>query len=151
MNYRKMFVVLMALLTLVLAACSTGTGSDTGSEAGSSSGEIKGYDDLVGALRDAGSSVESAEELEQPFFTVKGKVIRVDGADVQVFEYSDEAAMGAEASQISPDGTSVGTSMMMWVEPPHFWAKGRLIVLYVGSDAGVIENLSGVLGDPIGS
>ena len=39
--------------------------------------------------------------------------------------------------------------MVTWVDTQHFWADGRLIVLYVGNDAQVIELLRGALGDPL--
>jgi hypothetical protein len=52
---------------------------------------------------------------------------------------------------VSPDGSSIGTSMVTWVDQPNFWARDRLIVLYVGKDAGTIDLLSEVLGEPITS
>jgi hypothetical protein len=36
--------------------------------------------------------------------------------------------------------------MVTWVAAPHFYKGGRLIVLYVGEDGGVIEVLDQVLG-----
>jgi hypothetical protein len=107
---------------------------------------------LIDALRATGAQVQVADqELEQPFFTPQAQVIRIEGYDgeVQVFEYADDAARQAESSQISPDGSSIGTMMVTWVDQPHFWAKGRLIVLYVGSDAEMEALLTGLLGEPI--
>ena len=96
-----------------------------------------------------GATVEPTGELEQAFFSVNGRTVRIDGADVQVFEYVDEASRLAESSLIAPDGGSIGTTMVTWVDQPTFWAKGRLIVLYIGREAAGIEKLSGLLGDPI--
>jgi hypothetical protein len=107
------------------------------------------YDDLKGALEAGGATIEPTGELEQAFFSVNGRTARIDGADVQVFEYADEASRLAESSLIAPDGGSIGTTMVTWVDQPTFWAKGRLIVLYVGREAAVIENLGRVLGDPL--
>lgn len=53
------------------------------------------------------------------------------------FEYESTEAMEAETAQVVPDGGSVGTNMMMWVEAPHFFKSGRVLVLYVGEDSGV--------------
>ena len=39
--------------------------------------------------------------------------------------------------------------MITWVDQPNFWAEGRVIVLYVGQDANIINLLTSVLGDPI--
>jgi hypothetical protein len=93
-------------------------------------GPVTGYVSLIDNLRAAGATVEPAGEVSQPFFSVKGQVITVNGGDVQVFEYADAAAADAEAALVSPDGGSVGTSMMSWVAAPHFFKTGKLIVLY---------------------
>jgi hypothetical protein len=29
--------------------------------------------------------------------------------------------MEADATQVAPDGSSIGTTMVTWVEPPHFF------------------------------
>ena len=101
---------------------------------------------LIDALRADGVTVRSGGAVEQPFFTVPGRFIRVRGEDVQVFDYPDEAAAKREAALISPDGGTVGGSAMMWAAPPHFYCKGRLVVLYVGSDSSARSSLESVLG-----
>jgi hypothetical protein len=70
----------------------------------------------------------------------------VNGEDVQVFEYSDQSTTEAEAALISPDGSSIGTSLPFWVAPPHFYKAGRIIVLYVGESKAVTDVLESVLG-----
>ena len=42
--------------------------------------------------------------------------------------------------------SAVGTSVPMWVAPPHFYKSGRLIVLYVGQSSPVIIALERALG-----
>ncbi len=84
--------------------------------------------------------------MTQPFFSVNGRVIVVNGGDVQVFEYADAAAAEAERALVSPDGSSVGTSMVGWIAPPHFYKAGRLIVQYVGDSTDAIDVLEAVLG-----
>lgn len=111
--------------------------------------EIGGYVELIDSLRAAGATVEPAGEVDQPFFEVTGQLIRVNEADVQVFEFADEATRQAVSETIPPDPTSIGTTMITWVDQPNFWAKGRVIVLYIGQDADIINLLTSVLGDPI--
>jgi hypothetical protein len=36
--------------------------------------------------------------------------------------------------------------MITWIEPPHFFRKERVLVLYIGSDATVLKALHDVLG-----
>lgn len=104
---------------------------------------------LIAALRQAGATVEEAGEIEQEFFSVAGRVLRVNGAEVQVFEYADTAARQAESDGIDPGASSIGTTMVTWVDQPTFWAADRLIVLYVGAQADVQARLSAALGDPV--
>lgn len=107
---------------------------------------IGGHVELVDALRATGATVEPSESVTQAFFTPEGNIIKVDGADVQVFEYESVEAMENEASQVAPDGGSIGTTMVTWVDTPHFYKAGRLIVLYIGSDEAVTDLLEQVLG-----
>src|SRR5687767_7416303 len=101
---------------------------------------------FIAALEALGATVETGEPISQAFFTPEGSVIKVNGADVQVFEYESAEAMENEASQVAPDGGSIGTTMVTWVDPPHFYKAGRIIVLYVGSDEVVLELLEKILG-----
>jgi hypothetical protein len=131
----------LLLLAILVVACGSQTPADS-----SHGGPVTDYVSLVDALRAQGATVEPSGDVSQPFFTVEGQVIRVDSQDVQVFEYADEAAADAEAELVAPDGSSVGTSMVSWVAPPHFYKVGRLVVLYVGDDATTIDLLEAVLG-----
>lgn len=106
-------------------------------------------DTLVDHLEAAGATVERVGTLSQPFFTPEGQVINVNSQDVQVFEYENKSDAGVEADLVSPDGSSVGTSMMSWLATPHFYTSGKLVVLYVGDQNDTIELLNGVLGPQI--
>jgi hypothetical protein len=101
---------------------------------------------LIAALQGAGATVETGDTVIQDFFTPEGGMLKVNGADVQVFEYESTEAMEGEASQVAPDGGSVGTSMVSWMGTPHFYKAGRIIVLYVGSDQAVLGLLEKALG-----
>lgn len=118
----------------------------TGEPPVSHGGDVTGYVSLVDALRAAGAQVEAGDTLSQPFFDPQAQVISVDGQDVQVFEFADAAAASAAAGTVSADGTSVGTSMMTWMDTPHFFRVEKLILLYVGSDQATLELLQEVAG-----
>lgn len=107
-------------------------------------GDVTDYVSLVDALRAAGAQVEPGDNLSQPFFEPQAQIIHVNGQDVQVFEFADEAAAQAAAETVSADGTSVGTSMMTWMGTPHFFRVDKLILLYVGSDEATLELLQEV-------
>jgi len=107
---------------------------------------VTDYASLVEGLRATGISVEPEGEVDQPFFSVTGMVMKVRGEDVQVFEYSDATAADAQAALVSPSGSAVGTTKPHWLGPPHFFRKEKLLVLYVGDDDGVLRTLEVVLG-----
>lgn len=107
---------------------------------------VEDFAGLVGALRTAGLAVEEAGTVDQSFFSVTGRRVLVGGLDVQVFEFPDEAAARAAAASISPDGTSIGTTLVTWIGRPHFFQEGRLLVLFMGSGKSILSVLEAVLG-----
>jgi hypothetical protein len=118
----------------------------TGGLATAQVGGVTDYASFVAQLKAAGATVQAGDELSQPFFNVDGQQVTINGSDLQVFEYANTAAADADAALVSRDGGSVGTSMVSWIEPPHFYKQGRLIVLYLGTDRAILNLLSGVLG-----
>jgi hypothetical protein len=101
---------------------------------------------LMAALQAAGLTVESGAAVTQPFFTVPGQDLKINGQDVQVFAYDTPQAMEAEASQIAPDASTIGTNMPSWTSDPHFYKLGNMLILYVGQDQKILDILSGALG-----
>ncbi len=102
---------------------------------------------LIDPLLATGAKVKvTGEVVSEGIFSVDGSVFEVNGERVQVMNYGDAAALEAEATRISPDGSSVGTTMVMWVGSPHFFRTESLIALYVGESPTVIEALAKVMG-----
>lgn len=133
----KIFSILSLLAVVILfAAC-----------APAQPAKVEGLDSLSKALNAAGAKVEVGDSVEQAFFSVTGQTLKINGADVQVFEYESAEAMEAEAALVAPDGGSVGTSMMMWMATPHFFKAGSVLVLYIGDDTAVLDLLKSALGE----
>ncbi len=109
-------------------------------------GPVIDYVILVDSLRAAGATVDPAGTISQPFFVPEGQLLTVNGADIQAFFFPSEVEANAIAATVSADGSSVGTSMISWIAPPHFYKAGRLIVVYVGSDSSVINILQEIMG-----
>jgi hypothetical protein len=101
---------------------------------------------LVDALRAAGASVGAAGEVTQPFFSVTGQIITVDGQTVQVYEYAAASTAEAEALLVAPDGRSVAARRVAWMATPHFFRAGRVMVLYLGHDAETLLRLEALVG-----
>jgi hypothetical protein len=148
---RNLFSIVIVLMVLLLGlACSPqGTSAPEASATPNAvqAGAVEDQISLIDALRAGGAKVELGDTVEQAFFTVAGQILKVNGKDVQVFEYESPEKMEADAAQVAPDGGSIGTSMVTWAEPPHFFKSGRVLVLYVGEDKAVIDLLKGALGE----
>jgi hypothetical protein len=133
----------MLFAAIVVAACGeTNPVGPTG---------LTSTDALITALRGQGATVVRGDTLPQssnPFFSTNAQVLIVNAGNVSVFEYASTAAADGDASKVSPDGSSVGSTMITWIGPPHFYKSGRLIVLYAGSSEAVLRSLEAVLGPP---
>jgi len=106
---------------------------------------------LLAALRQQGAAVERGDVLPQrsnPFFTANAQIIYVNSGLLNVFEYPTVAAADVDAAKVSPDGSSVGVTVISWIGPPHFYRSGRVIAIYAGSDDAVLRPLEAVLGKP---
>ena len=100
---------------------------------------------LVETLRRSAAVVETDTTVSQPFFSVPARLIRLEGEDVQVFEYGDGAVAKAEAQRVSPDGMRIGSYSALWLASPHFYARDRVIALYLGDTAAIINALRGAI------
>ena len=127
-----------AVLLILMIVCCNG---NTSPEA-----VVDDLDALIRELRDKGATANIVGPFTQPFFSAPGRILRVNGEDVQVFEYENAAAAQEEAARVSPDGSSVGTTIITWVSTPHFYRSGEIIVVYVGSSGELLSLLDSVLG-----
>jgi hypothetical protein len=103
---------------------------------------------LLAALQAAGAQAAIQGEISQTFFPVGGGLVRVDEERLQAYEFPGAAEAGAQAARISPDGGQIGETLVEWIAAPRFYRSGRLIVLYIGGDAGTIDLLERLLGPP---
>jgi hypothetical protein len=141
----RVLPVLLLMFGLIVVGCGNGvTAAPT--IASTESPVVEDQAKLIAALKAAGATVEVGDSITQDFFSPEGHIIKVNGADVQVFEYESAEAMENEASQVAPDGGSIGTSMVSWMDAPHFYKTGRIIALYVGSDQTILDLLNKVIG-----
>ena len=137
--------VLLLIFGLFLSACG-GALAANASNASPEPAVVEDQAGLIAVLKSAGATVETGEPILQPFFSVEGDTINVNGADIQVFEYESTEAMELDSSQIAPDGSSNATTMITWIDTPHFYKAGRIIALYIGSDETALSLLEGALG-----
>lgn len=134
---------LAGLLAFLLGSCSQANPIGPGAPAST--------DSLISALRQQGAVVQPGETLPRssnPFFSTSAHLVILNARTISVFEYASPAAADADAAKVASDGSSVGTTMITWVAPPHFYKAGALIVIYTGNEDAVLQPLEQVLGKP---
>ena len=141
----QILLVLLVTFASMVSACAN-VSTPTLPAATTEPSAVEDKASLMAALQTSSAAVETSDSITQDFFSPEGNIIKVNGADVQVFEYESPEAMENEASQVAPDGGSVGTSMMMWMDTPHFYKAGRIIAIYIGSDQTILGVLETAMG-----
>ena len=108
---------------------------------------------FIARLQEAGAEVILAGPIPGPVFLAGGHVLTVNGHRVGAYVYESAQEARSAAAGISPDGSSIRedgrATHIEWVDAPHFFNAGRLIVLYVGRDTGVLSRLVSILGPQI--
>ena len=66
---------------------------------------------------------------------------------MQVFEFPSESDAITANLTVSEDGTEIGTSITRWMDTPHFYTNGKLIVLHVGQNPEIVNLLESLLGN----
>jgi hypothetical protein len=143
MKKLKPIVVIFSAFVLFLAACMPtqieGEIPPTGQEV-STSGE------LVGSLEEAGMEVNIVGDVNQPLIPVSGRLMQVNGQEVQVYEFPNQAERQQVTDLLAREGFAI-EGIVPGVQDPHIWAQGRLLVIYIGQDQSTINTLNSFLGD----
>src|SRR5574338_972234 len=107
------------------------------------------YVSLVNAIKSRGVAVQETGELsaDSSTFGVPIKTISVGGADIQVYEFESESDAVASSLTVSEDGTQIGNSVIRWMDSPHFYTSGKLIVTYIGHNPELTSLLESFLGN----
>jgi len=126
--------------------------------------EVYSLNNFVDDLLDSGASVQIGESTDHsgkisPFLANTKNNIKVNGENVNIYEYNNEALADEDAARVNLDGsgyhrvdeTGEGRSVSWsWVGYPHWYKKDRIIVIYVdvsrGSNLTVRNLLESILG-----
>lgn len=144
MSIRGAWIGIVALSVLAISCAANPAGPTDGAST----------DALISALREQGLSVTVGDMLpphSTPYFSTRARVVFVNSATLQVFEYETSAAADRDAAKVSPGGSPIGNVQILWVSVPHFYKSGRVIVTYVGTDSDLLQVLEQVLGAPFAS
>lgn len=128
------------LAAFALAGCSSGRQADLA--------RIQNADDLLEALQEVGAIVEPTELGAKHFFALPGRMVIVNNALVELHEFDsqEERERWMERLRANPQTIPAPPSGEV---TPRLWGAGRLLVVYDGTEGGVVLLLSGLLGDPV--
>jgi hypothetical protein len=90
--------------------------------------------------------VRDAGMVEQPFFSVPAHVLVVNDDDLQLYEFPTAAEAEQAASRVGPTGSTIGTTKMSWMAPPHFFLEDRTIANYIGRNPKILDELERLFG-----
>jgi hypothetical protein len=113
-------------------------------------GAADGVRKLVADLEAAGATVKVGDTFMGDPLSRDAVNICVGSEEMKVYAYASAAERAAVSGTIDPnDATKIGTSIVEWDGTPKFWARDRILVLYLGTDAPTIKLLISVLGSSI--
>jgi len=105
---------------------------------------------LITALREAGAGVkDTAIAAPQGFNARAAQTLQVDQGLVYVYEYAEVEQAEAAATRLAPDGLSLSGTPLPWEGRVSAWQAGQILVVYPGTEGGLVLLLSGLLGDPL--
>jgi len=106
--------------------------------------------DVIGKLRRRGLRMRPRGTLKQPFFAVRALRFENQGGDVQLWEFADAKRARVAAAGVDPTGSSIRrgstATTVEWMAPPHWFRLGRVVALYLGTDAPSLVALRAALG-----
>ena len=135
-------VLAAAISTLLIGGCS-------GREA---SGELipaPDYQKILSRLQGWDLKLAEIGEVRTPCYSVSPRVLLVGGGTLEVYEYRDQSSATVAIGRISPGyyaAQIAATGLIEEASSPHFYRGDRLLVIYRGTDARVVEALDGALG-----
>ena len=145
MSKKKLIVIIVGCI-IVLAAIAMPLGPKL----------VTDYSSFLDYLRASGASiVEERQTSWNLFYYAVWRIVEVDGIPIQVFEFPSAKDMEADASGVSPDGfffeiylgdDKWSSSTCGWIDTPHFYKAGRIIVAYIGNNCSMISLLENAFG-----
>ena len=127
------------LVVLALVGC---TGGDDGPA-------TPVRDDAAAKVRAAIEDPTGLEPVPTEPLPGEGRLLCVDGEEIRLYLYDSAGERADAAALIDPaDPSHVGTAIVAWSGNPAFWEVDRAIVLYLGTDEALRDELVAGLGEP---
>jgi hypothetical protein len=90
----------------------------------------------------------SSIPVQQPFLSLVGQELAVNGEIVQAYVYADTASATTEASALYYDADNAAWTQVVWQEAPHFYQVANVILIYDGHTPQTLAVLERAFGPP---
>jgi len=157
----RLRIVALLSAAVVLVACTQSSSSSQTSEAPPhdpvdrlARGPVIDLASFMQELQASGFAVREGGRPGLPLslLDAPGKNVFMGGEAITTFEYPTRRALADARSDIRPRGDQIptegGTALINWTDAPLFFARGRLLVVYSGTDEGTLKALNRILGLP---
>lgn len=94
--------------------------------------------------------VTDARPVRQPFLNVAGTVLRVAGAELQVYVYGDAVACGRDTDARDTARVAPPTTMITWRTRPSLVTSNNLAAIVLTTDEALRHRISAALRAPHG-
>ncbi|MBI2628777.1 hypothetical protein HYW74_01705 [Candidatus Pacearchaeota archaeon] len=138
LNKKEMYSVIIAIILIL--------GSTLYVINKTNNNETLDYQSFFNMMEKYNPNIQAGNITKEIFFKVPAKVIKIGDDKIQVYEYSSAEEMETEASKISDEGYRVKNVIINWLKPPHFYKKDKLLVLYLGENRSIMDDLEKIVG-----
>ena len=106
--------------------------------------KAKGFDPKV---TDTDANTKNNEKV----FSVDKQIVKIKGGELSLYEYAKDAktSLKNDINSIENKGNVINGMKMTWNASPHFYNKGRVIVVYDGDSREIMTSLNEILGNEI--
>jgi hypothetical protein len=108
------------------------------------------YATFVKQLHVTGTTFTEASVMNASFFSGTAYGLNIGSERISIFEYPTSSDLQQDADRISPQGDQIrngsSTTVVDWIATPHFYKRGRILVLYIGNQPKIRALLQSLLG-----
>ncbi len=143
-----MYKPILELVTMTLAAVWLFSACGSG-DSRSEPIPAPDYQKVLNRLQEWDLDPAEIGETRSRCYSVNPKTMLVGGGTLEVYEYVDQSSAADAIGQISPgyfDASIVAAGLTDGTSSVHFYQGARLLVIYRGTEARVIEALVSALG-----
>lgn len=97
------------------------------------------------------TDTDAKAKNNEKVFSVDKQVVKIKGGELSLYEYAKDAktSLKNDINSIENKGNMINGMNMTWNTSPHFYNKGRVIVVYDGDSKEIMTSLNEILGNEI--